>query len=164
MVVSRRRPRAASFVFRTGQFGFTMVELVIVLVALSILAGVAAPRWLSRAALDERGYAESAVAALRYARQMAGTGCPHRVTLTASAYTVLRPAAFCSSASITTPADDPQGQALAGSAPSGMSSVGLPLDVTFSSDGSTNLAGNADFQLGPFSYRLHARTGVVEAL
>lgn len=50
--------------------GFTLVELVLVIVLLGILAVVAIPR-LNTGDFDEYGYAEEAAAALRYARQVA---------------------------------------------------------------------------------------------
>lgn len=53
-----------------GAYGFTLVELVLVIVLLGILAVVAIPR-LNTGDFDEYGYAEEAAAALRYARQVA---------------------------------------------------------------------------------------------
>lgn len=51
--------------------GFTLVELVTVLVVAAILAAVAAPRFFSRQAFEERGFYDQVLATLRYAQRVA---------------------------------------------------------------------------------------------
>lgn len=73
------------------QTGFTLVELIIVIVIMGILAGVAAPRFFDQAAFNERAYYDDTLAALRYAQKLAvATGCPVQVTLTNSDYTLMQ--------------------------------------------------------------------------
>lgn len=57
--------------FRAGQRGFTLVELIIVMVLLGIMAIVALPRLAGSDAFNEAGFHTEVVAALRYAQKTA---------------------------------------------------------------------------------------------
>lgn len=51
--------------------GFTMVELILVLVIAGIVAGVAMPRLVGRNGFDTRGFADELAATLRFAQKLA---------------------------------------------------------------------------------------------
>ncbi len=51
--------------------GFTLVELITILVVAAILAAVAAPRFFTRLSFEERGFYDQSVAAIRYAQRVA---------------------------------------------------------------------------------------------
>ena len=56
---------------RTRQRGFTLVELVTIIVILGILAAVAAPRFFDRNVFDSRGFHDQVIATLRHAHKTA---------------------------------------------------------------------------------------------
>lgn len=151
------------FCLREPHRGFTFVELVTVLVLLSALAAVVVPRWFGTASFEIRSYRESLVHDLRYARRYASNGCPVRVTVTASNYEVRQPSAFCSTSAFPDLVTMPDGRALTGAAPAGVSTTGLPQAWTFFSDGSTDLAASTSFTLDGVGVTVHAETGTVES-
>ena len=65
------RSEAATIRGLTPQAGFTLVELVSILVLAGILAAVAGPRFFSAPTFASRGYADAASGFLRYARKLA---------------------------------------------------------------------------------------------
>ena len=67
--------------------GFTLIELVTVIVIGGILAAVAGPRFFTQTGYSQRGYTEELGAALRLAQKAAvASDCPAQLTLTASTY------------------------------------------------------------------------------
>jgi len=83
------------------QQGFTMIELMVVLLLVGILGAVAMPRFFTVSPFLVRGFADELGSAIRYANKVAvATGCDTRIVTTVSSYD-LKQRASCSSGSFT---------------------------------------------------------------
>lgn len=148
--------------------GFTLVELVVVLIILGIIAAVAGPRFFDDKPFLERGYYEELAAALRYSQKLAlTTGCPVRVSIDASGYAASQQRAAggrCdpTDTSWSTPVLLPDGQPLAGTSPSGVS-ASPAVTMTFDSLGRTDLGADQTIAVGAFSLVVRAGSGYVQA-
>lgn len=69
--VNARRPSFKLPQPRAGQFGFTLVELVLVIVIVGILGAIAAPRFFDRQTFDVAGFSQQTTALIRYAQKQA---------------------------------------------------------------------------------------------
>lgn len=112
------------------QQGFTVVELVVVMVVLGIVAASFMPRFFAASKFEEMGFADAAAGAVRYAQKLAVfTGCPTRVEIDAGGYALWQRATDCQTGAFTRPVQRPGGQQWAQNAPNGVA-VGS-LDVYF---------------------------------
>ncbi|MBD3736831.1 MAG: prepilin-type N-terminal cleavage/methylation domain-containing protein [Pseudomonas balearica] len=71
--------------------GFTLVELIMTLVVISILAVVVGPRFFDRKVYDERLFFEETIVAVRYAQNFAiASGCAIQVSVRDDGYKLLK--------------------------------------------------------------------------
>lgn len=141
------------------QRGFTLVELILVIVVIGVLAAVVGPRFFSRDIFDERVYFEEALAAVRYAQKVAvASGCPIRVELDNSGYRLAHDAA-CGGLAAESPVADPAGGDYRADNPRKVS-VAPEFKVTFDAHGGTRRRHSTTFG-GAFVMTVH-ETGFVE--
>lgn len=147
--------------------GFTIVELVLVIVLTGILAAVAIPRFAGTSAFLERGYFDELLQATRYAHKLAvATHCQVRITITNSQYAIEHPnsAAECSGA-VTTwdPAVRPDGKgSFQADVPDNVAVAPANTVITFSADGTATANPGDTVTVGSRSLRVWPATGYVE--
>lgn len=146
--------------------GYTVVELVLVIVILAILGALAGPRFFDSAAFDERAYADELASALRYAQKVAvASGCRVRVAITAASYSLAQQSAeggHCNPAdtSFPFPVQLSTGEIMNRSAPAGVVTVPAAA-ITFDALGRTDLATNQTLTVGAHTLLIQADSGLV---
>jgi len=143
--------------------GFTIVELVTVIVILGILAAVAGPRFFGEQPFSERGYADELAAALRSAQKVAvGSGCWVSVTIDAAGYQAMQrdDANNCMSPGPwTTPVLSVDGTPLTGQTANGVAVSGNSQFI-FNGAGTLQNAA-ANITVGPYTVSVIGSTGLV---
>ncbi|MDB4470799.1 GspH/FimT family pseudopilin [Deltaproteobacteria bacterium] len=92
---------------RTGLFtrsnsGFSMVELVVVILVLGILAAVVMPRFVDLDTFRARAAYDEVAGAIRYAQKLAvASGCEVQVAITANRYALQQHATNCTTGAFT---------------------------------------------------------------
>lgn len=69
--LSSRNPSASAPLLQHGQFGFTLVELIVTMIIIGIMAIVVLPRFDLLSGFDAKGFHDQTVAELRFAQKTA---------------------------------------------------------------------------------------------
>jgi len=148
---------ASGRLFRYG--GFTLIELVAVLVILGIVAAVAAPRFVDNAVFTERGYADEIAASLRYARRIAiASTCSVRFTVTGAGYSAAQQTACNPANAWAVVVQAPDRTALATATPTGVAVAAAVFEFRAAGD---LLNPVAPLNVGTHSVTVNSATGEV---
>lgn len=155
------RPLGRVFSRYAGHSGFTLVELVVVMVLLGILAANAMPRFFTASRFEEMGFAESSAAAARFARKLAiNSRCDTAFSIGPGGYGLFQRATDCSTGGFSRAVNRPGGQAWAAASPSGVA-VGS-LAIYFDAQGRPRDTGSGNLLAAATSYSVGGRTVTVE--
>ncbi|MDD2800857.1 MAG: type II secretion system protein [Methylobacter sp.] len=89
------------------QAGFTLIELIAVMVLLGILSAIALPKFFDITPFQERGFFDDTLSAIRYAQKLAvASGCNVQVVIAANQFALNRPGASDRSQCASTTASD----------------------------------------------------------
>lgn len=155
------RPSGRVFSARARQSGFTVVELVVVLVLIGILAANAMPRFFEASRFEEMGFADSSAAAARFARRLAvNSRCDTGFSIGPAGYSVVQRASSCSVGGFTRNVNRPGGRAWSEPAPSGVA-VGT-LSIFFDPQGRPADMGSGSRLSSAVSYVVGGRTVTIE--
>lgn len=135
--------------------GFTLIELVVVILLMAILVTMAAPRFFDRGDFEGPVYARELASAARYAQKLAvSSGCSVQFVVAASSYSLFQPANADCTGGFTLPVVHPAtGGGFTGTAPAGVT-TSPSATITFDSRGVPSAGG---------SFAVAGRTVVVTA-
>jgi MSHA pilin protein MshC len=145
--------------------GFTLVEMVLVIVIIGIVSAVVGPRFFDRQVFDERVFFEESLAAVRYGQKLAlASGCLTQVNLDANGYHLLQ-AANCTSGAYSVDVQSPDGEnTFAAAVPTDVTLTTANFPVVFDSLGRPSSAASATIGTlnGGLTLNVTADTGLVQ--
>ena len=146
--------------------GYTIVEVLLVVVILAIIGTLAGPRFFDNTSFDERAYYDELVSALRYAQKIAvASGCPVRVTIAPTSYALSQQSSLgghCNPGDAAFPVTVrlSTGEAVTGTAPDNVAAA-PGITIVYNALGQTNLGANQSIAVGSRTLQVQADSGLV---
>lgn len=147
--------------------GFTLIELVTVILVLGILSVVALPRFFDATTFTSRGFYDEMTSAVRYAQKLAvASGCDVRLNIAGGNY-ALHQRQLCDHASgFNRAVSQPAGSgSFAGSSPSGVPLSSTYSNIIFDAQGRATSGGvpvNVMVKVGDRSFTIIGESGYVD--
>lgn len=144
------------FVRSKLNLGFTLVELVAVILILGVMATVGASKFFNQSTFQETQYHQEILSALRFAQKIAiASQIDVTVCLTTNSYTLYYSAGSCSGTILKRPSG--QGNYT----DSGTSAISSALNYTFDAQGTATSTGAYTFTIGGRNITVEQVTGYV---
>ena len=145
--------------------GFTLIELVSVIVLLSILGVVAMSRLGNFSGIETRTFYDEVVNAVRYAHKLAiSTGCAVEVNLTATGYALHQRQTSCTDGDFTLDVVNPVDRGSAYTNTNDQVSINPLARLQFSAQSTvTNLAADQTFTVNGRAFTVFRHTGLIDA-
>jgi len=146
--------------------GFSLIELIVVIVLMAILVGIAAPRFFGSGEFKAPAFAQELASAARYAQKLAVvSGCPVQLQVSATSYSLFQPQLTtppCSGTlTMTRPVKHPAtGDDFTGTVPAGIAVVAAPGTIQFAASGVPDAA--ASYTIADMTVTVAAGSGYVE--
>lgn len=151
----------------TRPAGYTLIELVLVIVIAGILAAGTSSHFFDQPTFAQRGYADTLAAAMRFAQKVAvASDCPAEVSITAGGYSVQQQAASgntCNPTDTTwsTVVRGMDGAAVQGSAPANATASPTG-NYVFNGGGTLSSSPGTTVSIGSHSITIDPTTGFVQ--